>query len=310
MPVPPGGGRADPDSQKLYTHGGTSLYEKILLRIIPYQAALLNYSRSEVLAAFGAAGYDVSKVAADWDAMHPSKGAPPFNPPGNKTPGGTGSGSGGGGGASAIQPYIDAARQFGKVITAATANKLIAGRVSLSEWTDRLRADETIENNKDLFNHYNDTLKAHGMQPLSEDGLLTFMVGKAPRELYDIFNEAAARFADQQAKIGPATDKSYAAGAGVIPTGISVPELNKGYADMVEQLKKLPFSRLHALHLTRSELLQLEFGGPLQAKAKEKVQRIAAEQKLAQQGPVEGQAIPTNEGVKTLGLEGISGPTR
>lgn len=314
---------SDPDAQKLTTHrsnqgptgsGGATLREKVLTGTIPYWAALNMYSLGAVIDAFKYAGWgndQLKKLVDDWNSLHPANKQPnPFKPPG--TPPGPGNPTGGGGGGSgtqsALQAYIDTARQFGEHIDMVLANKLLAGRVSLSEWTDRLRANETIKNNPGLFAYYNDALKRRGLKPLNEDGLLTFMVGKAPRPLYNIFNEASFEFANSQAGEADLSNKKIRQLSAAVPTGFSVPQLQKGYADMVKELKLLPYSRLHKLGLSRSELIQLEFGGPLQAQAKEKVNRIVNERKVLAQGPVEAQAIPTNQGVRTIGLEGISGP--
>ncbi len=305
----------DPDAQKLYTEN-TPLWERITLGTIPYAALLNNYGLNEVLQAARIAGWNSSQLtsfANQWHHLHDQKD-PGFVPPGGKTPGGGSTGSGGGGGgsssASLIQSYIDIAKDFGENISAAVANKLLAGRVSISEWTDRLRGDETLKSNEDLFAAYNETLKANGKKPLDENDLVTFMAGKSTKENYDLFNEAYLRFATDQAGQPDPKKLSYTQLAGKVKTGISVPSLEKGYGQMIQDLKLLPYSRLHKIGLSRSELIQLEFGGPLQAKAKEKVQRIVAEQKLLAQGPVEAQSVPTGQGVRTIGLEGISGPER
>lgn len=169
---------------------------------------------------------------------------------------------------------------------------LFQNNVSPTEFAQRSQAVQTLRDNQQYFNAFNQQLKQQGMQPLTEADKFKMIMGEGNAEWYDTWNNASSRYAGEQAglKFGPSatgTGANYLRlGEGVVKQvaglGLTAGQTSSGYAQLAKDLTSLlPQSRIQGMGLTKKDLVQLEFGGPNQAAIAVKAAQIVANEKAA-----------------------------
>lgn len=183
--------------------------------------------------------------------------------------------------------YVSVARMYGITgLDQARIGRLIAGNVSIQEFTDRMEAIRRVTEFKPAFEEFKQVLKARGISTKGLDtdkDLVNFILGKGPKQFYQLWDELnvglAARMAG--AKISQKLVRSIARR---VPGISSEAELQAQMQELARNIRTtLPLSKIQKFGITKRDLVTLEFGGPNQAKIFEKVQRIAATQGLFEQ---------------------------
>jgi hypothetical protein len=195
-----------------------------------------------------------------------------------------------------IDMYRSQARLYGYTdLTDAQIGQLIAGDVSVQEFTDRLEAVRRISEFKPAFEEFKQVLRARGISTAgleSDKDLVRFMLGQAPKQFYQIWEETAVGTAARMAgvKMGAKAQQHIAR---LTPGISSEAELQRQMQELARHIRTtLPLSKIQKMGLTKKDLITLEFGGPNQAKIFEKAQRILATQQAFAEREPTGVALP------------------
>ncbi len=216
--------------------------------------------------------------------------------------------------------YQRLGNQIGEHIDRSQAAYLIENNISTTEFRDRVSAIQKIDNNKQTMDAFVKTLKARGIIPrtatVKDADLYRFVMRRGPDEWYKVWDEAQVRMAAAEAgyEIGHNITRQQVIGLahqlqGSGPGGMSIEEIEKGFQDLATATRALlPQARAVGVHISRKELQQLAFGGPLRAQAQAKALSIQAQFKSATAGATAvPQLVQTQEGARLLGgFEGLS----
>jgi hypothetical protein len=178
--------------------------------------------------------------------------------------------------------YQSIARLYGfSSLDKARVGRLIAGNVSIQEFSDRMEAIRRVTEFKPAFEEFKQILRSRGISTKgleTDKDIVNFMLGKGPKQFYRLWDELnvglAARMAG--AKIN---QKQVRAIAKRLPGIASEAELQAQMQELARHIRTtMPLSKIHKFGITKKDLITLEFGGPNQAAIFEKVRRVLATQ--------------------------------
>lgn len=183
---------------------------------------------------------------------------------------------------SMADSYQSEARKFGITnLSQAHIGKLISGEVSATEFTDRMTAIQRVNEFKPAFDEFKQVLKARGIPTKgidSEKDIVNFMLGKGPKQFYDIWDEMTVGTAARTAGVG-IDQKTVRSIAKRLPGQADEAAMQGQFAKLAQDFKSLmPLSRIGKYGLSKQDLVNLEFGGPNQAAVAEKVNLIMKNQ--------------------------------
>lgn len=179
--------------------------------------------------------------------------------------------------------YSGIASEFGiGSLSKATLGGLIAGGVSLNEFSDRMRALQSYQENLSYFNEFVTQAQAAGMDTRTlQASPLDFFMGSASPEFYRLWERstiggAAGTYGLDLSEAD--IDQIIGAEPGLVGgTAESAAELQLRFSELAKQVRTtIPLGRIHSFDITMRDLIELEFGGPQQAAIAERVQRILA----------------------------------
>jgi hypothetical protein len=170
--------------------------------------------------------------------------------------------------------YNSLARTYGVDLDKARIGHLISGDVSAQELTDRLEAVKRLEDYKPAMEEFKQVLAERGIKGVGDGDLVNFMLGKAPKQFYSIWEETqvgtAARTAGVHLKQGLIRKISNQ-----LPGVQSEAQVTAGFQDLAQKIQSvMPESQYRKMGVTKKDLVELEFGGPHQAAIAEKVTNL------------------------------------
>lgn len=175
---------------------------------------------------------------------------------------------------------------------------IIGGLKSPQELADELAGIQRINESPTMYAAFLQTLKANG-EKIVGDGkrqLLDFEMGMAPDHWANIFEETSLVSAARNAGVGLSHGQAQqlmerASGRFTEDTA------SAGFKDLaLQHLKTQPLSKLYGMGITKSELLQYEFGGPHQAQVATKIEQVLATDEAFYGQRASTQLVPTQTG--------------
>ncbi len=196
--------------------------------------------------------------------------------------------------------YLSAVKQFQATATQEGVNLgdkrlafLFRNDVSTQEFATRASALTTLRVNQQYFDAFNEQLKQQGEQPLTRQDMFKFVLGEGNQKWYDLWNQSTTRFTAEQAGIsfGRAA-QSYTALPQSAVSAIAGKQLSpaaqaSAFGKLAQDLTStLPLSKIQKFNISKSDLVELEFGGPHQASIAQRVQQILQNEKAFQANQV------------------------
>lgn len=169
--------------------------------------------------------------------------------------------------------YSSIARTYGVELDKARLGSLIGGDTSIQELTDRLEAVKRLQEYGPAMKEFQQVLASRGIK--SGDGdMVNFILGKAPKQFYSIWEETqvgtAARTAGVHISQGLVRKISRQ-----LPGIQSEQDVIAGFQDLATKIQSvMPMSKIAKYGISRRDLTELEFGGPHQAAIAERVQNL------------------------------------
>lgn len=198
---------------------------------------------------------------------------------------------------SFVQQYQQVADEYNLKVTREEMGYLFRNNVTPTEARERFYAEHQLETNPELWKQWKEQLAGMGYKNVKRKDIFEFMANRAPKEWYNIWEQAQVRYGLQQAGIntvnqqGKANANDLNLGKGAVrkiaqKIGDSDPStLAAGYAQLAKDFQKLmPLSRISGYGLTKQDLIELRFGGKRQAKVAEIVENIMASEELRRSG--------------------------
>lgn len=201
---------------------------------------------------------------------------------------------------AASDQYMHLAYEFGYHINRNTVGDLIHGLTSPQEFVDKLTAVSRIEESPQVYASYLATLKANGVKNAGAKEVLDFALGQAPKAWNDLWEETQIKAAAKMAGVGVSHEQAQQLMERA-SSRFTEDSASAGFKDLaLQHLKTQPLSKLYSMGLTKSELLQYEFGGPHQAQVTDKIQRVLATDEAFYGQRATSQLVPTQAGGTTL----------
>lgn len=218
---------------------------------------------------------------------------------------------------AAFNVYRDRLKDIGRTLNREQFGLLQNRGVDFEEWNIRVSAIDAVERDRQLFNQFEQTLRARGIikGQLSLKEMVNFVRGSSSPAFERVWEEAAFTAGLKRAgvSIGKAKGADFSRKEIVkligqfesrMP-GAEVENLgDQFYQQLATDIRTLiPASRLANFKLTNSDILEMELGGPRAAKIAQTVEQILANAERAEQGTPAPQAQLTQDGVFIPGLE-------
>lgn len=163
--------------------------------------------------------------------------------------------------------------------------------VSTQEFTDRLEAAARFDENPQFAKAW-----AHYTGQSGKKDIFDAILGVAPKEFYDVYEKASVKTAAalEGVHLG---DKLVEQITSRSATPLTEADIAEKAGQLARDLRTLaPLSKLVGFGLNKSDLVQLEFGGPRQAKVFEKAERVKAELDRSQEKRAHAQLYPDQTG--------------
>ena len=217
----------------------------------------------------------------------------------------------------AYEQYRDRMQDIGKKLTTQQFGLLQKRGVDYEEWSARVDALDRVSKDADLFADFGAVLKARGLisGKFTMKDAVNFVRRKSSPQFEKVWEEASftsglERAGFQFGEDGDMSRKSLISmlqGFEARNPGAEVENLgDEFYGQLAERvLTLLPASRIANFGLTKSDILELQLGGPRAASIAQTVNQILANAERAKAGPsAKPQAQPTQTGsLSVAGLE-------
>lgn len=200
------------------------------------------------------------------------------------------------------QSYISTAAQYGVNASPKTIAWMFRNEVSPQEFASRAQAINSLQNNQQYFRAFNETLKAQGMDPLSRGDQLRFVLGEGNKEWYNQWQNASTRYSAQQAGIDTQKGGMYTSIGEhllgkIADKGLSVDAMNQAWQQVGQNLlTALPDSRIQGYNLTKKQIAEASFGGPHQARTRQRIQDILNQEQAFYQQRASADLVTTPSG--------------
>lgn len=172
--------------------------------------------------------------------------------------------------------YKELAQRYGLNgdLDKARIGKLIGGNVSPTELNDRFTAIQRMKQFGPAFDSFKELVKAKTGKTLDQAGIYNFVMGKGPADFYDIWEAAQVGTAASQAGVDLSAAEMRSI-ATRVPGIQSEENIASGFQDLAKKIKTLmPLSQLASMGVSKSDLIELEFGGPGQTDISARVDQI------------------------------------
>lgn len=199
----------------------------------------------------------------------------------------------------AREEYQRTARTYGFKLSDGEFGDVVNGHVSQQEFLDRAEAAARIKENKTVYEQFQ---RLNPNAPKNKQQLFDFVMGLGPSEFYKEWEQtrvlSAAKLSGVNISEGLAKKITKRA-----PGDLTDEQLGAGFAEIAQQIRTvMPLSQIYKFGITKKDLIELEFGGPNQAKIAEKVQRIAKTEERFQGQRAHAQYGATGQGNQQLGV--------
>lgn len=207
---------------------------------------------------------------------------------------------------SARMDFKRAAAKYGfKLSDSDFGSYVVQGNIDFQEFTDRIEGAARIKEDPFYRKAYEHYAKQYGWDT-SPGTLLDSILGSGPKEFYDVLEKTTIKGEARDAGV-QLSDKlvgQIQKRSGATITG----ENAQNFQELALKIKTtLPLSRIYKFGITKSDLVELEFGGPHQADIAAKVQRVVDTEKAFRETPRAHSSIqPTSGG--TAGVAGQEAP--
>lgn len=152
--------------------------------------------------------------------------------------------------------------------------KLIKGNVSPQELTDRFTAIGRMKEYGTAFDAFKKVVGNQLGQNLTDQNIYEFIMGKGPKEFYDLWETTMVGTSAATAGVDLSAAEMRTI-AQRLPGMQTEEQLQGNFQQLAKDIKKtMPLSQLTKLGVTKSDLVELEFGGPRQAEIGERVDQI------------------------------------
>ena len=199
--------------------------------------------------------------------------------------------------------YMHTAERYGFTLTNAEFGKfIVGGDVSQQEFLDRTEAAARIDENPQFARAYKSALEATGVKVGTKE-IFDAVLGMAPQQFYDVYEKTVIAGTAKLAGIGlnqKLVQQIQTAAPGQITESSAT---TQSFQQLAQEFRTVvPLGKAYSFGVTKSDLVQLEFGGPKQAQIAETVTRIMNQEKrLQEQATAHNQMYPTAQGNQTLG---------
>jgi hypothetical protein len=186
--------------------------------------------------------------------------------------------------------------------------KLIKGNVSPQELTDRFTAISRMKEYGTAFDVFKKIVGEQMPQngKLTDENLYEFIMGKAPKAFYDLWEQTMVGTSAASAGVDLSAAEMRSL-AQRLPGMQTEEQLQANFQKLAKDIKTImPLSQLTKLGVNKSDLLELEFGGPNQADIGERVDQIYRNYEGAHQdeGKAFDNTLETGAARGSLGGEG------
>lgn len=147
-------------------------------------------------------------------------------------------------------------------VTPARIGDMLAKGHSLADAEFTFQIFDTMEKNAGALEAFNEVLVARGQQPLSDDEMYDFMAGNAPKELYDIWEEASLNRAAADAGLNLGVDAAIELAKkteGLTSYGSAMEGLTEAAKNILQFRSELA---LDQFGLNQEDLVDLSLGLP------------------------------------------------
>lgn len=173
--------------------------------------------------------------------------------------------------------YQHIAQVYGLQLSDQEFGRLVAGAVSPQEFLDRAEAAARLSENPAYMRAFQHYAQAAGLGRVGPREAFDAMLGMAPKEFYDVWEQTVIRSMSELSGVD-LSDRMVRKIQKLSPTRIQdTEEAKQTFEQLAQQIRTtIPLSRIYKFGITKSDLLQLEFGGPRQAEIAERVRRVLA----------------------------------
>lgn len=152
--------------------------------------------------------------------------------------------------------------------------QLIKGNVSPQELTDRFTAISRMKEYGTAFDVFKEVVKGSTGKKLTDENIYEFIMGKGPKEFYDLWETTMVGTSAKSAGV----DLSAAEMGSIakrLPGMQTEEQLQSNFQNLAKNIKQImPLSQLAKMGVSKSDLIELEFGGERQADIAERVDQI------------------------------------
>lgn len=172
--------------------------------------------------------------------------------------------------------YREIAQRFGLYgeLGKGRIGNLVKGNVSPTELADRFTAVARMKEYGPAFDQFKKLVGDTTGAKLDDKNIYEFVMGKGPKEFYELWEQAQVGTSAASAGVDLSAAEMRSISSR-LPGMQTEEQLQGGFQNLARNIKSvMPLSQLTKLGVNKSDLIELEFGGPNQADVAERVDQI------------------------------------
>jgi hypothetical protein len=128
----------------------------------------------------------------------------------------------------------------GSMVNAQTMEQIINKGYSMTEINQSYQIFARMRDNQDALTAFNEVLVAQGHQPMDSQGMYNFLAGRAPQDIYDIYEASSFREQAQRAGLGHLMSGAQAIDAALETLGVVDPDkIEAGFQNAAQLILRL-----------------------------------------------------------------------
>lgn len=171
--------------------------------------------------------------------------------------------------------YKSTAREMGIRIGNIHTAKLIANDVSADEFADRMQAIDRMRDYEPAMKNFLAFTGWNGNPEFAgKGGMFDFVLGLSPKKFYQAYEQMSMANAAERAGVDFLDKKDIKKWTGFTDGNMTEDEYHQRMVEVAKKrVKELPISQLHGFGLNKSDLVELEMGGPNAGKIARTIER-------------------------------------